>query len=110
VHIADNNGNVLKPQIVTARIYRNRSPARRQVLDEINMFVPNLHSDDAHARAEHAFQMLVLFAEHFRVGNLVKRERGVNRNRTIHVADRYSHSIDGDWRLLSIGNRAEQYY
>ena len=101
---------MLKPQIVTARIHRNRPPAWRQVLDEIDVFVSKLHSDDPHARAEHAFQVFELFAEHFPVGDLLKSERGVKRNRTIHVADRYSHSIDGDWRLLSIGNRAEQYY
>src|SRR5438874_335936 len=101
---------MLKPQIVTARIHRNRSPARRQVLDEINVFVPKLHSDDADARAEHAFEVLVLFAEHLRVRSFLECQPGIKRNGTIHVADRYSHSIDGDWRLLSIGNCAEQYY
>ena len=91
---------MLKPQIVTARIHRNRSPAWRQVLDEIDVFVSKLHSDDPHARAEHAFQVFELFAEHFPVGNLLKSERGVERHGAIHIAHRHSYSVDRYlWRL-----------
>ena len=71
------------------------------------MFVSKLHSDDPHARAEHAFQVFELFAEHFPVGNLLKSERGVERHGAIHIAYRHSYSIDRYLRRLRKGRCAD---
>jgi hypothetical protein len=57
-------------------------------LNEIDVFAPQLHPHNAHARTEHAFQMFMLVAEHFDIGNLLERESGIKGDGTIHVTHR----------------------
>src|SRR5688500_7663511 len=48
VHVARNDCNMLKPTIIAARINRNRTTLRGQVLSQFDQFVAQLHSDHSH--------------------------------------------------------------
>src|SRR6266498_5104591 len=100
VHVAHDNRDMLKPKIVAARIHWNRPPARCEILSEIDKFISELHPHDAHPRAKNAFQMFVLLSENFDVRDFLKRERGIERHRAIHVAHRHADRFDRDLRRI----------
>src|SRR5439155_22151971 len=57
VHVADDDGDVLKPDVVAARVDRNRAPAGSEKLDEFDGFVAEFHAHEAHTRSEHPEEM-----------------------------------------------------
>src|SRR5262249_4117142 len=63
VHIAYDDGDMLKPKIIAARILRNGSARRGQILGQIEIFIPELHPYDPHPRTEDAFEVLKFVAE-----------------------------------------------
>src|SRR5690242_326183 len=58
IHVADNDGEVLKPKVVAARIDGNGAATRSKKLHELDRFVAEAHSHDAGARTEKAKEML----------------------------------------------------
>src|SRR5689334_11013619 len=87
---------MLKAKVVAAGIVRNRAPARSEILDQIDVFVPELHAHNPHSGTENTFKMLVFIAVNFRVGDFVKGKPGVEVDGAVHVTDRKPNSIDGD--------------
>src|SRR5688572_13863826 len=54
VHVAGDDGNMLKPTIIAARINRNRTTSRSEVLSQFNKLFAQLHSHHAHAETKDA--------------------------------------------------------
>jgi len=48
VHVADNNGDVLKPKIIAARIHRNRPASRSEKLRQLNRLITEFHFNQSH--------------------------------------------------------------
>ena len=65
VHVTDDDGDVLKPAIVTARVYGNRPALGSEILGQFYEFVAELHARNAHARAENSLQPFVFIDRHF---------------------------------------------
>src|SRR6266404_1815115 len=53
VHITNDDRDMLKPMIVAARVDGNRAALGSQILNQLNMFVAQLHPDHAGPRPEH---------------------------------------------------------
>ena len=97
VHVADDDGDVLKPKIVAARIGRDRAAARSKKLNEFDRLIAQPHSDDADAGTEHPEQMLDVFTRDFRVRSLFKREHvRVKINRAVHISNGHLNRPDCD--------------
>src|SRR5215813_14876156 len=105
IHIARNDGDVLKPAIVAARIGGHRSAFRRQKFGEFDLFLAQAKPGHADAQPENAFQVLISLSGEFFVGNgdEVQHPR-IEIKRALHVRHR-----DPDWpygtyeRLLGLG-------
>jgi hypothetical protein len=54
VHVAHDDGDVLKPAVVAARVERDWPTARRQELSQVKELRAQLHPDDSHPQAEDA--------------------------------------------------------
>src|SRR5262249_41989187 len=54
IHVAYDDGDVLEPAIVAARIRGNRAPLWREVFGQLQALVTEAQTDDAHARTEDA--------------------------------------------------------
>src|SRR5208282_279423 len=67
VHVTDDDRDVLKPTVVTARIHWDRPAFRRQIFREFDEFVAEPHTYHAHSQSEHTFEMLVAVAGDFGV-------------------------------------------
>src|SRR5512146_1160036 len=46
VHVAHDDRDVLEPAVLTPRIHGNWTPARREVLRELDLLVAELHAND----------------------------------------------------------------
>ncbi len=66
-HITDNNGDVLEPPIVAARVCRNWPSLGRKIFGQLDEFVSQPHAHHAHAEAKDALKMLIGIASHFDV-------------------------------------------
>src|SRR6266478_7049991 len=88
VHIADNDGDVLKPAIVAARIDGDWSTFRRQVFCELDELVAEPHSYYAHSQPEYPFEVLVALPGDLGVRYLLERQHfGIEIHSAIHVGD-----------------------
>jgi len=58
VHVAHDDGHVLEPSVVAPRVGGHRSPARREVLGELEHLVAEPHAHHAHAEPDDALQAL----------------------------------------------------
>src|SRR5713101_5403563 len=58
VHIANDNGDVLEPNVIAPGIYGNRATLRSQKLQQLDGFAAELHGDNSNARAEYAEEVL----------------------------------------------------
>src|SRR5215471_12232525 len=89
IHIADNDGEVLKPQVVAAAIRRNGAASwRRNELSELNLLLPNSQSDDSHPRAEDPGEFLARLAQHFTIIDDFKgQDLGVECKHPIQIRD-----------------------
>ena len=70
VHVADDEGHVLKPAVVAARVYRRGPALGRQELGEFQEFVAQLQARDAQAQPEDAFQVFLGVAAGFGLRDL----------------------------------------
>ena len=94
-HVGHDDGDVLEPAIVAARVDGNRSPARREVLGELNFLAAESHADNAHAKAEHALQLVVFVAGDFLVGDFLERQHVLKeRHGAVHVRDGHADALD----------------
>src|SRR4051812_5852158 len=57
VHVADYDGNVLKPTVIRARVNRNRSPLRDHKFCEFNRLVSELEPRYTYACAENPVKL-----------------------------------------------------
>ena len=71
--------------------------------------VAELHPDNPHPRAEHAFEMFVLRSEDFDVGDLLKGELGIEIDCAIGIAHRHSDGLHGEFRRRE-PRRAEEMH
>src|SRR6266850_2254579 len=113
VHVADDDGDVLKRKIVTAPIGGNGSALRSEILRQLDYLIAELHARDAHAQTEDALQLLVFRAVHFDVADLLKAQHfGKKFHRTIDIRNRHADGIDGfhDLRCRGVGYRHEHGY
>src|SRR6516162_1607004 len=72
VHIADNNGDVLKPEIIAARIHRNRPASRSEKLRQLNRLITEFHFNQSHSRSKHAEEVFHFITRDFAVRDLLK--------------------------------------
>src|SRR5580765_41021 len=94
IHVANNDRDVLKPPIITARINWDRAPLRGEILGEFDKFVVEPHPYRAHSQAEYTFQMLIVLASDFGIRHLFERKDfGIEIHRPIHVGDRDSDCV-----------------
>src|SRR5204863_1937031 len=97
VHVADDDGNVLKPKIITAGISRNRAATRSKKLNEFDRLIAQLHPDDADAGSKHSEQTLDVFAGDLRVRSLFEREHvRVKVDRAVHIGKGHLNRSDRD--------------
>ena len=74
VHVAHDDGDMLEPEVVAARVYGHGPPLWREVFRQVNKLIAQLHAHDAHPRAEDALQPLVFAARRFDVRDFFKRQ------------------------------------
>src|SRR5690349_17327273 len=76
VHIADDDGNVLKPSIVAARIGGRGPSSRGQELRQLDVLLTEAHSGRPRVKAEYTGEVLIALAIHFRLRDFLKVEHG----------------------------------
>src|SRR6516164_3926562 len=105
VHVADDDREVLEPQVVAAGIDGNRAAARSEKLYEFDRLAAEAHAHNPGARTEHAKEMLQLISRDFRVSHLFEREyAGIKLHRAVHVGDGGDHGADtADMNLPACG-------
>src|SRR6266567_5845332 len=112
VHVANNDGDVLEPAIIAARIHWNRATLRREIFRQLDGLVPKPHSDHAHSQSEHALEMLVVLTSDFGVRYFLEREHlGIEIHRSVHIGDRDSdrvYTVDQSGMLLGFRPLAEE--
>src|SRR6266849_412378 len=67
VHVADDDGNMLEPAVVAARINRDRPPFRGEVFGEFDGFISQPHSYNPHPKPEDTREVLVVVTRYFDV-------------------------------------------
>src|SRR5215469_12402614 len=72
VHIADNNGDVLKPEIIAARIRGNRPASRSEKLRQLNRLITEFHFNQSHSRPKHAEEVFHFITRDFAVRDLLE--------------------------------------
>src|SRR4051812_16495142 len=60
IHIANDDGYMLKNEIVTHRIFGNTSSSTGDIISQFDLLVAKLHSHNPHTQAEKALELLVL--------------------------------------------------
>ena len=75
LHVAHDDGEVLEPEIVRAAVDGDRLTAGRQVLLQLDALVSELQRRAAHARAEHAGQIVVVAVGDDAFADLLESER-----------------------------------
>ena len=112
VHVANNDGDVLEPAIIAARIHWNWATLGREIFRQFDGLAPKPHSDHAHSQSEHAFEMLVVLTSNFGVRYFLEREHlGIEIHRSVHIGDRDSdrvYSTNQSWALLAQGVLPEE--
>src|SRR5205085_10524852 len=58
IHVADDNGDVLKPAVIAARIDRGGTSFRGQILGQLDEFVAELQARAAEPQSEKTLQVL----------------------------------------------------
>jgi hypothetical protein len=95
IHVTDDDGDVLKPAVIAARIGRHGPALRRQEFGQVDDFVSQTHANNAHAHAEEAFEVLDITPEYLHIGNLFKAQHlRIEIHGTIHVGNDNGHSAD----------------
>src|SRR5216683_3412973 len=96
VHVAYDDGDVLKPHIVASGIDGNGAALGGQKLQQLDGFASELHGDNSHARPEYAKEVLDLVSRNLSVRNLFEGKHvSVEVNRAIHVLNRYGDRSNG---------------
>jgi len=86
---------MLEPTIVTARVSRYRPTLGRKIFRQLQRLIPEAQSDNPHAHAEHALQVLVLAAGDLDVRHLLEGQNPrVEVHCAIHVGDRHTDGAD----------------
>src|SRR6266446_2425965 len=67
IHIADNDGDVLKPDIVASRINGNGTAFGSQKLQKLNGFPSQLQGHNSNARTKYAKEVFDVVSRNFRV-------------------------------------------
>ena len=80
VHVADDDGDVLEPAVVAARVRREGRPWA-QILGQLDEFVSQLQARDARAQAEDARQVLVVRRRRTSFRRLSRRSAPLCRTR-----------------------------
>src|SRR5262245_41356538 len=94
IHVAEDQRNVLKPAVVAARVDRDGTPLRGQVLGQLDDLVPEAQPGPPQPQPEHAWQMLELLAGGLEFGNLLEREdAGVELDRPVDIRHRQADRI-----------------
>ena len=100
-HVAHDDGYVLEPSIVAARIDRNRATPGGQKLQQFNLLLAQAQPHGAHAQAENAPEMLVAVAGYLTVRDLLEGERAhIEIHSPLHVAHCHGDRFDlsNRWR------------
>src|SRR6266849_6134763 len=96
VHIADDDGDVLKPHVVASGIDGNGAALGSQKLQKLDGFASQLQCYDSHARPEYAKEVLDLVSRNLSVRHLFEGQNAsIEINGAIHVLDGYR---DGSYR------------
>src|SRR5205823_13196659 len=86
-HVAHDDGYVLEPLIIAARIDRNRAAPGGQKLQQFNLLLAQAQPHGAHPQPENAPEMLVALTGYFAVRDLLEREHArIEIHSPIHVA------------------------
>src|SRR5215469_15108118 len=112
-HVAYDNGDVLKPAIIAARVGGNRAALRACELHKLDVFIPEPHSHHPYARCRCTFQTWVIGIVHVLIRNLFERQHaGIELERPVRIGDGY---LDGSntlnqcaWGLLREGRAGQQ--
>ena len=95
LHVAHHHREVLEPQIVRAAVDRDRLTAGREVLLELDLLVAELQRRAAHARAEHAGQIVEVAVGDDALADLLESERLlVESDGAVQVGDRQRKAAD----------------
>src|SRR5262249_27398593 len=91
IYVLDDDGDMLEPTVVAARVRRDRPPARREVLDQLERLVTEAQPDDPHPESEHTLQSLPRVAGRLEIRHRLQAEHvAVEGERAIHV--RHGHT------------------
>src|SRR5262249_38245206 len=111
-HVAYDNGDVLKPAIIAARVGGNRAALRPCELHKLDVFIPEPHPHHPHARCRCTFQTQVIGIVHDLIRYLFERQDlGIELERPVRIGDGYldgSDTLDQWARGLLSGDRAGQ--
>src|SRR5262249_48325893 len=113
LHVAYDNGDVLKPAIIAARVGGNGAASRPCELHKLDVFIPEPHPHHPYARGRCTFQTLVIGIAHGLIRNLLERQHlGIELERPVRIGDGY---LDGSntlnqwaWGLLSEDRAGQQ--
>src|SRR5215471_3808559 len=95
IHVADNDGDVLKPSVVAAGIGRSRSSSRREEFREFDVLFTEAHPCRSHPKTKHAEEVLVPLAVYLGLRDLLKIQHGgVELDGTIEIRNRESDRVD----------------
>src|SRR6266849_6573959 len=67
VHVADDDGDVLKPNVVASGINGNRTALGSQKLQQLDGFASQLQRNNSNARPEYAEKVFDVISRNFRV-------------------------------------------
>src|SRR6266404_745246 len=96
VHVADDDGDVLKPHIVASGIDGNGAALGGQKLQQLDGFTSQLQRNNSNARPEYAEKVFDVISRNLRVRNLFEGKNvSVEINRAIHVLNRYGDGSNG---------------
>src|SRR5215472_662883 len=92
VHVACNDGDMLKPAVVAAGVWRHRPSFRRQIFSELDELGSQSHADNTHAQAKYAFKMFVVDPGHLHIRNLYEcQDVRIKVQRPVHIGNSHSH-------------------
>ena len=92
-HVAYDNGDVLKPAIIAARVGGNRAALRPCELHKVDVFIPEAHPHHPYARSRCTFQTEVIGIVRDLIRNLFERQHlGIELERPVRIGDGY---LDG---------------
>src|SRR5215470_9843385 len=112
-HVAYDNGDVLKPAIIAARVGRNGPALPPRELHEVDVFVAEPHSYHPHGRRRCIFQTQEIGIVHGLIGNLFERQHlGIELERPVRIRDGYLDRANTlnqrAWGLLSEDEPGQQ--